>query len=104
VEFRALTSRVSGKEMLRGDRSCYFAGVINGAKYKSVGKWEIDSTMIGNNNLIMHEDGYIGEIPYQVKMTILMNLPFIRLKEHGRIAIFTEKPLSTISNVLLQFR
>jgi alpha-mannosidase len=73
----ALTSRVSGKEMLRGDRSCYFAGVINGAKYESVGKWEIDSTMIGNNNLIMHEDGYIGEIPYQLKMTINAGTPGI---------------------------
>jgi alpha-mannosidase len=65
-----ITNRKTGRQMLKGSRNCYFAGVINGQSIESEGHWNADSITLTNNQLILNEDGKIGSIPYRLEMTI----------------------------------
>ena len=66
----AITSRATGRQMLNKIRNGYFAGVINGHPAESAGTWDIDSVTISNNQLIIHEDGKIGPVPYRLEMKL----------------------------------
>ncbi len=66
----AITSRETGKQILKNQRSGYFAGVINGQSIESSGKWDMDSVLLNNNQVILHEDGKIGPIPYRLEMKL----------------------------------
>ena len=66
----AITSKVTGKQMLKNSRSGYFAGVINGQSVESSGKWDIDSVALTNNQLVLHENGNIGTIPYRLEIKL----------------------------------
>ena len=73
----SITSRISGKQMIRGERNCYFAGVINGETCESTGTWDLDSIRLGSNQIELHEDGSIGNIPYRLNMTLNNSIPRI---------------------------
>lgn len=68
----SLVSRSTGTQLFMTEkgRSAYFAGVINGQPIESVGSWDLDSILITNNQLILHEDGTIGAIPYRLEMKL----------------------------------
>lgn len=66
----AIKNRITGKEMLSSRRSAYFAGVINGKAIESSGRWDLDSVSVTDNQLVIHEDGTIGLIPYRLEMKL----------------------------------
>jgi hypothetical protein len=66
----SITSRSSGRQLLENRRSGYFAGVINGESVESSGKWDIDSAILSNNQLLLFETGNIGQIPYRLEMKL----------------------------------
>ncbi|MCJ7446070.1 MAG: hypothetical protein MUO72_00065 [Bacteroidales bacterium] len=72
-----ITSRATGRQMLNNHRSGYFSGVINGQPAESTGTWNQDSVMISNNQMIIHEDGNIGPIPYRLEMRLNSHSPRI---------------------------
>ena len=72
-----ITNRTTGRQMLKGNRSGYFAGVINGQSVESSGKWKLDSVMITSNQLVFYEDGNIGPIPYRLEMKLNSHSPRI---------------------------
>lgn len=73
----AITSRKTGKQMFKNQRSGYFAGVINGQSCESTGKWNLDTVILSNNQLAVYEDGDIGNIPYRLEMTVCGTSPRI---------------------------
>jgi hypothetical protein len=71
----AITSRATGRQMLNNTRNGYFAGVINGQPAESAGSWDLDSVAISSNQLIIHENGNIGPIPYRLEMKLNSQSP-----------------------------
>jgi len=72
-----ITSRATGRQMLKNNRSGYFAGVINGQSVESAGQWDLDTVLISNNQLTLHEEGNIGAIPYRLEMKLNSASPVI---------------------------
>ena len=72
-----ITSRITGRQMLRNIRSGYFAGVINGQSVESAGQWNLDTVIFNNNQLSLHEEGNIGAIPYRLEMKLNSASPVI---------------------------
>lgn len=72
-----IMSRSTNKQMLLNRRNAYFAGVINGQPLESKGKWDLDSLSANSNQIILHENGNIGPIPYRLEMKLSSNSPGI---------------------------
>jgi len=68
--FSSISNRVTGKAMLQNRRSGYFEGVIDGHPMVSSGKWDTDSVILNKNQILLHEEGNIGSIPYQIEMRL----------------------------------
>jgi hypothetical protein len=68
--FSSISNRVTGKTMLQNRRSGYFEGVIDGNSIVSSGKWDTDSILLNQNQIILHEIGKIGSIPYKIEMRL----------------------------------
>jgi alpha-mannosidase len=75
----AIKNRITGKEMFMARRNAYFAGVINGQAVESSGKWDLDTIDIKNNQLVIHEEGSVGSIPYRFEMKLYSSSPVINL-------------------------
>jgi alpha-mannosidase len=76
----SVRSRMTGRQMLKNGRNGYFAGVINGKALESSGKWATDSAGLTGNQLILHENGRIGSIPYRLEMKLTGGSPLIEYK------------------------
>lgn len=72
-----IMSRSTNKQMLLNRRNAYFAGVINGQPLESSGRWDLDSSSVSSNQIILHENGNIGPIPYRLEMKLNGNSPGI---------------------------
>jgi alpha-mannosidase len=68
--FSTITNRVTRKAMIQNRRGGYFEGVIDGQSVVSSGKWDMDSIILNNNQITLHEDGNIGSIPYRPEMKL----------------------------------
>ncbi len=91
----AITSRSSGRQLLENRRSGYFAGVINGESVESSGKWEIDSAILSNNQLLLFETGNIGQVPYRLEMKLNSFSPRIDLSARF---MFNEEKIGRLSD------
>jgi hypothetical protein len=78
--FSTIINRVTGKAMLQNRRSCYFEGVIDGQPVVSSGKWALDSIILNNNQVTLHEEGKIGSIPYRLETKLTDASPRIDFK------------------------
>jgi alpha-mannosidase len=75
--FSSISNRATGKTILQNRRSGYFEGVIDGHSIVSSGKWDTDSIILNKNQIILHEDGKIGSIPYKIEMRLTNASPRI---------------------------
>jgi hypothetical protein len=76
----SLISRNSGRQILKKGRNCYFEGVINGEAAESSGRWDLDSVILNQNQLLLHEKGNIGSIPYEIELKLYSYSPGIDFK------------------------
>jgi len=90
----AIISRLTGRQMIKNQRSGYFAGVINGTPCESNGKWDLDTIMQSGNQITVLENGLIDNIPYRFEMTLNSSSPRIDFKAIFR---FNDEKIGRVS-------
>lgn len=77
----SLRSRPSGADLLvRGKRSGFFAGLIDGNESESQGRWTIETAGGGAQRTVAREHGFIADIPYTLELTFGAESPLIECR------------------------